>query len=111
MEIPNPNQDQPLKVYQDNNGHDAYGVRNEGTDDEEIVDMRTNRSNHKYYQPEKVFDPTGCEHEFVMVDQLKREFECNKCQDATTGVLGVNLVERDGKVYLKHRKQEYCISA
>lgn len=110
MQIPNPNQDQPLKVYKDANDNELYGVRNEGADDEEIVDMRTNRSNHTYYQPEVVFNPSNCEHEYVIIDQSKREVECVKCQDGTTGVLGVNLVERDGQVYLKHRKQEYLIS-
>ena len=110
MRLPNPPADRPFdKVIRDDKDNPLYGIRNEYTPEEEIVHVPTGRSNHVYYQPEKVLNPEGCEHEFVVTDLGKREIECTKCTYGTTFVAGVNYFEDpDPRVVLN--KKSYPIS-
>ena len=110
MRLPNPNSNKPYeRTLDDGQGNPVWGIRNEGTPDEEIVHIPTGRSNQAYYQPEKVLDPSGCAHQFVITDMGKREVECRKCHWATTFIMGVNLVEEGEKAFIVLKGQKYLL--
>lgn len=108
MKIPNPSSNKSFdKVYRDLNGEPLYGIRNEGSEDEEIVHIPTNKSNQTYYVPEMVLNPEGCEHEFVITDIGKREAECAKCHLDTGFIVGVNTYEINGQAYIIYHGKRY----
>jgi hypothetical protein len=110
MRIPNPPADKQFdRVIKDEQDNPVYGVRNEFSPEEEIVHISSNTSNHKYYTPEKVLNPEGCTHEFIVTDLGKREVECTKCNYGTTFVVGVNYFE-DPKPRLVLHKKSYPIT-
>jgi len=104
-QLPNPNEGKPF----DRTVGD-YGIRNEFTPDEEIVHIRTGQSNHKYWKPEKVLDPTGCKHKFFITDIGKREIECEKCNLPTSFIVGVNFFEENGKAYVILKDKKYPVT-
>jgi len=109
-QLPNPNSGKPFdRIIKDQNGQDLYGIRNENTSEEEIVHIPTNQSNHKYWKPEKVLDPTGCKHEFTITDIGKREVECLNCHLGTTFIVGVNFSETKGKTYITLKGKKYPV--
>ncbi len=79
-------------------------------DNPEVVDLRTGQSNTKYWQPEKIVAPEGCEHEFIITSIGKREIECPKCNFATSFIAGVNFFEESGKFSVKIRNHLYPVS-
>lgn len=101
MRLPNPNENQPFdRVSKNAQGLPEWGYRHEGTPDEEIVHIPTNRSNQTYYQPQRVLYPEGCEHTFHVIDMGKREIECSRCQWATSFHPAHNYQESDGQGYV-----------
>jgi hypothetical protein len=102
MELPNPNQNQPYsRVLKDQAGNETYGIRAEHTPDEEIVDLRTGQSNMRYWKPEMVLDPSGCEHEFKVIDIGSREVECAKCHWPVSFHASENFRETQGKAEIR----------
>lgn len=99
MRIPNPPRGEPTRTVAD------YAYYNEGTNDEEIVHVPTQRSNVAYYTPEMVLNPEGCEHEFYITNLGTREVEC-RCGLATNFIVGVNYSEEDNNptITFKHKK-------
>jgi hypothetical protein len=98
-QLPNPNSSKPYdKVIKDDNDQELWGIRDENTSEEEIVHIPTGMSNHKYYKPEMVLDPSRCKHEFTIVNMGKREVECDHCHLGTSFVVGVNTFEVNGKI-------------
>jgi len=79
-------------------------------DNPEIIDTRTGESNSKYWQPEKVLDPEGCDHDFVITNVGKREAECSKCKLPTNFHIGSAFREEDGKYFLTYHEAEYPLS-
>lgn len=105
MKLPNPNDGKPYdRVVKDEDGNSLYGYRNEGTGEEEIVHIPTNVSNHRYYKPEVVLNPEGCDHIFEVIDIGKREVECKRCHLTTSFVPGVSFQEsgNSAKILLNH---------
>lgn len=109
-QLPNPHSDRPFdEVRKDANGEDEWGIRQlDGV--EEIVHIPTNKSNVKYWQPEPVVKPQGCEHQFRLVDVGAREVICDNCNLATTFHVGVNYYEQKGQPYFTMRGKSYPIS-
>lgn len=107
-QLPNPNQGKPYdRVIKDAQGNEIYGIRGEHTDNEEIVDVRTGRSNMAYWQPEMVLNPEGCQHHFFISDIGHREVECTRCKLATTFHPGINFREENGLPEFQFRGQWY----
>lgn len=110
-EIPNPKQGQPYsRTLKDQAGNETHGIRAEHTPEEEIVDLMTGQSNMRYWKPEMVLNPEGCEHTYVIYDLGKREAECSKCHHATTFVPGVNFKEKKGLAQIRVLDHWYPIS-
>ena len=113
MEIPNPNQNKEFDGYYDKVGPEgkpvhAYGYRMvDGA--EEIVNLQNGQSNMKYWKPEKVLDPEGCEHEFVITNIGKREVECHKCHMETSFIPGINFKESKSGASITLNKKTYQI--
>ena len=79
-------------------------------EDGETVDLKTGKSDSKYWQPEKVFDPTGCIHVFQIIDVGKREIECTKtCGWVRDFHPGVNFKEENGRMFLIDKGVRYQI--
>lgn len=66
----------------------------------ETIDLETGQSDSKYWQPEKVLDPTGCVHVFEITNLGKREIECQKCTLPTNFHPGINYFEENGKSFI-----------
>lgn len=106
-QIPNPNQDKPFdRVIKDRGGQAVFGIRAEHTPDEEIVNMQTGESNQKFWQPDPVISPDGCEHAFFLVDP--REIECQWCH-WIIGFHAKDVVEDNGKTEVIYRGKPYEI--
>ncbi len=73
----------------------------------ETVDLKSGVSDSKYWQPEKVLDPSGCVHEFEVTSLGKREVECSKCSLGTTFHPGLNYLEENGKSFIIIRNTRY----
>lgn len=105
MELPNPNDGKPYgRVLKDTNGEDVWGIRNEHTPNEEIVHIPTGQSNQRYWKPEVVLNPEGCQHEFFITDIGRREVECRNCHFATSFIVGVNYSDDPPQFTLKGKK-------
>lgn len=102
MELPSPTANQPFdRTLKDQAGRETHGIRHEHTPDEEIVDLRTNQSNQRYWKPEKVLDPSGCKHTFQVTDIGAREVECAKCHWPVTFHPSLNFREAKGKAEIR----------
>lgn len=110
MQITNPNSDKPYdKVYKDHNGDPIYGIRKiDGA--EELVNIKNGQSNMNYYQPEKVLDPSNCNHTFKIIDIAKREAECTQCRLGTSFVVGMSLIELPNEMQIIINNKKYPIS-
>lgn len=107
MKISNP--DTPFeRIEKDANGNDEYGFRNT-FGQEEIVNLKTGKSNMSFYQPEKVFTTAGCSHDFKIDDISKREFICSKCNWGVT--VHINDIEEtpDG-MFIKIKEGKFKVS-
>lgn len=102
MKIANPPRGEPTRVAGD------YAYYGEGTPDEEIVHVPTQRSNVAYYTPEMVLNPEGCDHEFYITDIGKREIEC-RCGLATTFIAGINYFEEGNNHTIKFKDKTYPV--
>lgn len=110
MNIPNPDQDKPFnRIIKDKDNNPVYGIRNEHSANEEIVYIPTGKSNVQYHKPEMVIDPTGCNHDFVLYDQGKREIECYTCHLATSFIVGVNVVEDKSGIKIRYNNRSYPV--
>lgn len=106
MRISNP-QGKTIKVTKDSMGQDEYEFR-ETFGQEEIVDLKTGKSNMSFYQPEKVFTTAGCNHDFRIEDMTKREFVCRKCTwGVTVGIQDIN--EVDGDIWIKIKEGKFKV--
>lgn len=94
MRLPNPNQHKEFdEVRSDVNGNPEYGIRHDDDGTPEYVHIPTNRSNHAYFQPDVVMDPSGCSHDFRIINMGKREIECVHCRYETSFHAGRNYFE------------------
>ena len=74
----------------------------------EIVNLETGQSNSKYWKPESVLNPEGCEHHFILIDVGKREVECTKCSLPTSFSVSPGLYrEEKGKFFFTYHKKEF----
>lgn len=78
--------------------------------DGESVDINTGESDTKYWQPDTVLDPTGCNHRFKIIDVGQREIQCESCGFATTIHLGINFKEANGVPKVRLQDQWYVIN-
>lgn len=102
-EIANPNANAPFeRIDTDQSGEPLYGYRGQ-----EIVHIPTNTSNMRYWQPEVVMSPEGCDHDLQIVDVGKRELECSMCGWSTTFHPGINYSEPDGVPTFTFRNTQY----
>lgn len=109
MRLANPHEGKSFdRIDKDRNGEPEYGYRHvDGS--EEIVHIPTGRSNTTYYQPEKVLDPTGCDHIFQLEDMGKREVYCSTCQLPTAFIVGINVSEENGSLFIIYKGKSYPI--
>lgn len=71
---------------------------------------RSGESDSKYWQPEVVYNPTGCVHAFQIIDISKREIECTKgCGTVTEFHAGINYLEENGKSFVTLKGVRYPI--
>ena len=75
----------------------------------EIIDLATGQSNSKYWKPEPVLSPEGCDHHFVITDVGKREVECTKCTLPTSFSVPESFREDAGRAFFTYHKKEYEI--
>ncbi len=76
--------------------------------DGEIVDLTTGQSDSKYWQPETVLDPTGCQHQFHLV--TSREVICDACGWTTMLHPALNVVENKQGLFIVIKGRRYQIT-
>lgn len=102
---------QPIDPRNPNLGVTPVTKTIEIPDNPEVVDLQTNQSNTKYWLPEKVIDPTGCIHTFLITNMGPRELECSKgCGFNTNFHVGINTTEENGKLFIKINNVRYIIT-
>lgn len=66
--------------------------------------------NTKYWQPDMVVDPSGCNHVFFITDIGKREIECENCHWGFGFHVGRNYHEEDGQGYVTIKGKNYFVN-
>lgn len=77
--------------------------------DADLDDATTGRQLTRYWQPEKVLDPTGCDHKFKIVNMGNRECECDKCHIGFTFHVK-DFLEENGIASVLYEENRYPIS-
>lgn len=109
MQIPNPNQAQEFDhETADAQGNPVHGFRSvDGM--EEIVDLRSGKSNMQYWKPETITFYENCDHIFRVTSMGLREIECKSCRLMTSFHPAVNFREDTTGAYILLNGKDFPI--